>query len=116
MPATECGSCHQEVWFCEKFPAELNDRGLPKTVPVNADSIYDPADPGKGGDPRGTMEVWSERIPTDGGSPLWALFCRYLNQSHPSPAPGHKRAVSHFATCPQAGQWRSRQPSTSRRS
>jgi hypothetical protein len=105
VPATECGSCRQEVWFCEKVPFETNDRGLPKTAPVNANSI---------GDPKGTIEVWSERLPTDGGAQLWALYFRYLKKGE-EVTPGRKRAVSHFATCPQAGQWRSRQPSTSRR-
>jgi len=107
MPSTECASCHQEIDWAEKFPVELNDRGLPKTIPVNHNSADDPA---------GTIEVWRESVTVAEGPPdgYVVLYARYLKKGE-SPAPGHHRGVSHFATCPQAGQWRSRKPSTSRR-
>jgi hypothetical protein len=110
MASTECSTCHQEIWWVEKFPLEINpDTGQPRRIAVNADSIT------AEGDPKGKIEVWSERIATDGGQPLWALYGRYLNKQHPVPGPGHKMGVSHFATCEQAGQWR-RSPASSRRS
>lgn len=106
-PATECASCHAEIDWAEKFPMELNDKGLPKTIPVNHDSVDDPA---------GKIEVWSEPvIPVNGGAPARVLYARYLNKSHPHPQPGHHRGVSHFATCPQAGQWRSNPKAAQRR-
>lgn len=104
MATEECSSCHAPVYWCVKDPVELNDRGLPKTNPVNADSI---------GDPKGNLEVWSEPvIPTTTSEPAYVLKFRYLRRGE-VPADGHKRAVSHFATCPEANQWRRNRPAPS---
>jgi hypothetical protein len=93
----ECNSCRAPIWWCEKQPTELNDRGLPKMAPIDHASV---------GDPNGNIEVWStEVIPVKDGEPVRALFFRYLRKGQ-QPAEGHKRAISHFATCPEAGQWR----------
>ena len=89
MAGEECRSCRAPVTWAEKFPAELNDRGLPKTVPVDA---------GSHDDPNGTLAVWR-----DGG----VLRARYLKKGE-EPAQGQHRGISHFATCPSAAQWRSR--------
>lgn len=97
MPAEECRSCRKEIHWCEKDPVELNDKGQPKTIPVDADTV--------GKIENGKIEVWSEQIPTDGGERLFALKFRYITIAQPF-NPEHKMAVNHFATCPQAGQWR----------
>lgn len=99
--AEECRSCQAQIWWAEKSPPETNPKtGRLKTMPINADSIDDP---------KGNIEVWTEDvIPSAAGKPAWAMYFRYLNQAHPEPDTGHHRAVSHFATCPQSGQWRSR--------
>lgn len=105
MATEECRSCRAPIYWCEKFPVELNDKRMPKTMPINADSI---------GDPTGKVEVWSEPvIPTTEGRPAYVLHFRYLNQTHPVPDEGHKRAISHFATCKQADSWRNNPRSTS---
>jgi hypothetical protein len=93
----ECRSCHAPIWWCELDPPAVNERGEPKMAPVDHATI---------GDPTGKLEVWSvEIIPVKGGEPARALYFRYLRKGE-VPAEGHKRAISHFATCPQAGQWR----------
>lgn len=97
--AEECRSCGAPIHWCEKSPVELNNKGQAKTAPVNYDSIDDPA---------GNLEVWSEPvIPVRNGDPAYALKFRYLKQNE-QPAEGHHRAISHFATCEQASQWRNR--------
>jgi hypothetical protein len=104
MASTECNSCHQEVDWAVKWPEELNDKGLPKTVPVNHDSVDDPA---------GLLEVWREPvISTSTGSPATVLLFRYLKRGEPL-TPGRHRGVSHFATCSHADQWRSKPRSRS---
>lgn len=95
MPAEECRSCKAEIWWVEKTPVELNDKGLPKTIPINADSVDDP---------KGNIEIWSEVISADNGH-LRAYRGRYLKKGE-VPAEGHHRGISHFSTCPQAGKWR----------
>lgn len=98
MPAQECRSCGHGIYWCEKSPPELNDRGQVKTIPINADSVNDP---------KGNIEIWSEQIPAQGGTAtLRAFYARYLKKGA-DPAPGHSRGISHFATCPQSGKWRS---------
>lgn len=98
MTSTECGSCHAEVDWAQKFPLELNDKGLPKAVPVNH---------GSAGDPAGKLEVWREPVigTADGRQAATVLYFRYLKKDE-TPAPGHHRGVSHFGTCPDAGSWR----------
>jgi len=101
----ECRSCHAPVWWAQKFPVELNDSGLPKTMPVNPDSLDDP---------KGNVEVWTEKvIPVVDGGHAWVMHFRYLRKGQ-EPEPGHRRAASHFSTCPEAGQWR-RKPATAGR-
>jgi hypothetical protein len=100
MATTECGSCHQEVYWCLKDPPEVNDKGKPKTNPVNPESV---------GQPGGNLEVWSEPvIPTRSGEPAYVLKFRYRRKTDGPLAEGHKLAVSHFATCPDADKWRRR--------
>lgn len=100
MPATECDSCHTEIGWAEKTPVELTEYGRPKMIPVDAASI---------GDPAGRIEIW--QVPViplasgNGHAPAW--LGRYLRKGE-VPAPGHTTAVTHFATCPQANQWRRR--------
>jgi hypothetical protein len=98
-PTAECGSCHTPIDWAEKTPVELNDKGLPKTIPINHDSVDDPA---------GRIEVWRESITGEGGQPYLVLRARYLKKGE-SPAQGHHSGVSHFATCVQAAQWRGNQ-------
>lgn len=99
MSTTECNSCHAPVYWCVKDPAELNDKGLPKTCPVDVESV---------GKDSGKLEVWSEPvIPTSTSEPAYILKFRYLKRDQ-QPAEGHKYAESHFSSCPQAGQWRRR--------
>lgn len=99
MASTECRSCHAEIDYAEKSPAELNDKGLPKMVPVNHDSVDDP---------KGNLEVWSAPVIDAKGNvgPATVLYFRYLRQGQ-QPAEGHHRGISHFATCPDRKQWRS---------
>lgn len=96
--AQECNSCHAPIWWCEKSPVEINPKNnQPKMAPVDHGSI---------GAPDGRLEVWSEPvIPVKDGEPVRALYFRYLRQGE-EPAEGHKRATSHFATCPDADKWR----------
>lgn len=99
MAAAECRSCQAEIHWCEKWPVDLNDKGLPKTIPINADSVDDP---------KGNIEIWSEEIPSQGGTAKYRVYrARYLRQGQ-VPAEGHHRGISHFATCKQAPQWRGR--------
>jgi len=99
MPSTECASCHKEIDWAFKYPEELNDRQQPKTIPIDHDSVDVPG---------GRMEVWSEPvIPVNGGQPARVLYARYLKKGE-TPAQGHHTGTNHFATCPEAGQWRSR--------
>jgi hypothetical protein len=100
-PTPECGSCHAPVYWCVKSPEELQDkgpnRGKPKTAPVDVASV---------GAADGKLEVWSEPvIPVRDGGAAYVLRFRYLKRGE-EPAEGHKRATSHFATCPDAGSWR----------
>jgi len=99
MPSEECRSCQVEIWWAQKSPLELNDNGLPKTIPVNTDSLDTP---------NGSIEVWTEKvIPSVDGGHAWVMHFRYLKKGE-EPQPGHRRAVSHFATCAQADSWRRR--------
>lgn len=94
----ECSSCHAPVYWCVKDPLDLNERGLPKVIPVDVASV---------GAADGKVEVWSEPIvPVPPDSAAYVLKFRYLNRSHPAPDEGHKRATSHFATCPDRKEWR----------
>lgn len=102
MSATaECNSCHAPIWWATKHPLEINPKtGKPKTMPINANSLDDP---------KGNVEIWTEDvIPAHSGQRAWAMYFRYLNKGHPRPDEGHHRGVSHYATCPQAEQWRTR--------
>lgn len=94
----ECNSCRAPIWWCEKFPLEINPKnGQPKMAPIDHDSV---------GAPGGKLEVWSVPvIPARDGPPARALYFRYLRGDQ-EPAEGHKRAISHFATCPEADKWR----------
>lgn len=97
MATEECRSCHAPVYWCEKFPVEVNDKGMPKSVPIDAGSV---------GDPKGNIEVWTEPvIATTAGEPAYVKRFRYLRKGT-APADGHHRAVSHYATCPDAAKWR----------
>jgi hypothetical protein len=97
MPTPECASCHAEICWAEKTPPELNDRGLPKMIPVDSSSV---------GAPAGGIEVWREDvIPVAGGGYAPVMRGRYLRQGDVVPD-GHQRAVTHFASCPYSGQWR----------
>jgi hypothetical protein len=100
MASEECKSCRAPIWWCVKDPEEINPKThLPKTNPINAESI---------GDPKGNIEVWSEPvIPVKNGEPAYVLKFRYLKKGQ-EPAEGHRRAISHFATCEHADQWRGR--------
>ena len=107
MPnSTECNSCHTPIWWAIKFPEELNDKGLPKTIPVNHDSLMIKPY----GDPEGSIEVWPSGpvIPVSDGDPVTVLYGRYLRKNEVSVVPeaGRRRGVSHFATCPDSAQWR----------
>jgi hypothetical protein len=82
-PTEECRSCHHPIDWA------VNVEGL-KPNPVNHDSA---------GDPKGNLEVWRS------GDGL--LRYRYLKKGE-EPAPGRRRGISHFATCPNRDQWRSR--------
>jgi hypothetical protein len=96
MPSTECRSCHAEIIYAEKFPMELNDKGLPKSMPINYDSVNDP---------KGNLEVWAaEVIAANTGAAATVYHFRYLHQGE-EPTRG-KRGISHYATCPDAGKWR----------
>lgn len=110
MPSQECNSCHVPIWWATKFPEELNDKGLPKTIPVNHDSLMIKPF----GDPKGTIEVWHSEpvIPVKDGEPVTVLYGRYLKKPEIDtvPAAGRRRGVSHFATCRDSAQWRAKKP------
>jgi len=90
MPAN-CGSCQAEIDWAVKHPDEINPKnGKLKTTPVNRDSADDP---------KGNLAVWY-----DGEG---VLRFRYLRKGE-TPEPGQHRGISHYATCPQADQWRNR--------
>ncbi len=92
-----CRSCRAPVDWAAKFPEERDDKGRPKTMPVNPDAV-----------PNGNLEVWRQPvIPTTTTAPATVLYYRYLRKGE-QPAPGRERRVSHFATCPDARQWRTR--------
>lgn len=96
MATAECSSCHAGIHWCEKDPLELNDRGLPKMVPVDAGTVGQ----------EGKLEVWSVLVmPNPNGADAYALKFRYLKKGE-VPAEGHSYATSHFATCPEAKEWR----------
>ena len=78
----ECRSCQITVDW-----ATLPDG---KTIPIDRSSA---------GDPTGNLAVRR----TDTGT----LEVRYLKGGE-EPEPGEKRGISHFATCPQAANWRER--------
>lgn len=93
----ECRSCHAPIDWASKWPEEFNEHGKQKTMPINHDSVDDP---------KGNIEVWREPIiPTTTDAPAMVLRFRYLRKGE-RPTPGHHRGISHYATCPQAGQWR----------
>lgn len=99
MPSEECRSCRAEIHWCEKWPTEINDKGLPKTVPINANSVDDP---------HGNVEIWSEEIPSEGGTAAYRVYrSRYLKKGE-VPAEGHHRGISHFATCKDRKAWGAR--------
>jgi hypothetical protein len=98
----ECRSCHAPIDWATKWPEEFNEAGKPKVMPIDHDSVDDP---------KGKLEVWSELVfkSVDDVS-VTVLRFAYLKQGS-APTEGHHRGVSHYATCPQAGQWRTRKPS-----
>jgi hypothetical protein len=63
---------------------------LPKRNPVNRASADDP---------KGNLEVWRDDV--------GVLRFRYLRKGE-VPASGHHRAISHYATCCDAGSFRRR--------
>jgi hypothetical protein len=87
--AEQCDSCHAWIdWAVSAAPPVEGER--PKRNPI---------DHGSAGEPAGNLEVWRDEH--------GVLVYRYLKKGE-EPADGHKRGISHFATCPQAGQWRGR--------
>lgn len=88
----ECGSyprC-QEVIDWATSAAEPVPGERPKRMPVNRASK---------GDPAGNVAVWRDD--------LGILRFRVLRKGE-DPAPGHHRAVSHYATCVDAAAYRRR--------
>jgi hypothetical protein len=79
----ECRSCYSKIDW-----AQLPDG---KGIPVDRSSA---------GDPNGNLAVRRTRAGN--------LRARVLKSTE-QPQPGEIRGVSHFATCPQAQQWRSRE-------
>ena len=98
--AEECNSCHAPIDWAVKFPEEMNDRDMPRTIPIDHGSVDDP---------KGNIAVWrGQPLATNDGIPGPALlYARYLKKGE-EPKPGEHRGISHFATCAQADQWRSR--------
>lgn len=85
-----CRSCGAEIDWAVKEPTVENPRIV--SNPINHDSADDP---------KGNLAVWR----ANGG----ILRFRNLHKGE-SPAPGEHRAISHFATCPNAGEHRRKQP------
>jgi hypothetical protein len=93
--AEQCDSCSELIdWAVSAKPPEPGER--PKRNPINHASADDP---------KGNLEVWRD--------PNGVLVYRYLKKGE-QPEHGHHRGVSHYATCPQAAEWRSRQRTRSR--
>lgn len=78
---------------CRSCGATVDWANLPGGGPV-------PVDRASAGDPKGNLAVRR----TDAGT----LAVRYLKGGE-QPADGEKRAISHFASCPQAAAWRKRE-------
>jgi hypothetical protein len=111
----ECRSCHAPIDWATKWPEEFKcahkppcapqrdeppcEHARPKTMPIDHDSVDDP---------KGNLEVWSELVfKSVQDVSVTVLRFRYLKQGE-SPTEGKHRGISHYATCPQAGQWRGR--------
>lgn len=79
---SECRSC--------QIPVDWGTLPDSKAIPIDRSSA---------GDPKGNLAVRR----TDAGT----LKVRFLKADE-QPEPGEKRGISHFATCPQAANWRER--------
>lgn len=87
--ADECRSCHHPVDWAYSVNADASKE---KGNPINHDSVDDP---------KGNLAVWRD------SSGL--LRYRYLRKGE-VPGKGEHRGISHFATCTEAKNWRSRLP------
>lgn len=89
MPIQQCDSCSAPIWWAtsDKDP-EPGER--PKRNPIDHATV---------GDPKGNLATWRDEH--------GVLRYHYLKKGE-EPGPGQKRAVSHYASCPQAAEWRAR--------
>lgn len=95
--AEECRSCHAPIDWASKWPEEFNEQGKQKMMPIDHDSVDDP---------KGNLEVWREPIiPSKAGEPATVLRFRYIQRGREIER-GHHKGISHYATCPQAKNWR----------
>lgn len=85
--AEECRSCHTEVYWALPADPESTSAGMP-------------LDKATLGQPGGNVDTWrdDQRV----------LRYRYIRKAEMDAVLplGHLRAVSHFATCPNADSWR----------
>ena len=84
MMTKRCRSCGADILW-----ATVETSG--KVTPIHKDSLHDPA---------GNLEVWKDAS--------GKVRCRYLKGDEPEALPGHFRAMSHYAFCPEAEAWRAR--------
>jgi len=86
MLTRQCRSCGADVLWATVETSS-------KIMPIHKDSLHDP---------RGNLEVWKD----ESGK----VRCRYLKGDEPLmvPLPGHFRAMSHYAFCPDAEAWRAK--------